>query len=140
MLRAMVSDINLTPAEKQELIMRSRSRSLRVEDVRRARLILMLDAGDSYAEIQAALKCQPSYITQWKKRFLADRLAGFHSRHPGRAAQKRTPQLEARILYWTAKKPPDGSTHWTTRKLARQLGTNHMMVARVWKRARLQPQ
>ena len=136
----MVSDIHLTPAEKQELTVRTRSRSLRADDVRRARLILMLDSGNSYTEIQAVLNCQPSYITQWKQRFLGDRLAGLYSRHPGRVAQKRTPQLEARILYWTAKKPADGSTHWTTRKLARKLGINHMMVARVWKRARLQPQ
>jgi transposase len=136
----MVSDIILTPSEKQELTFRVRSRSLRAEDVRRARLILMLANGDSYTDVQRELKCQASYIALWKQRFLDNRLAGLHSRHPGRAAKKRTPRLEARIMYWTAKKPPDGATHWTTRKLARQLGTNHMMVARVWKRARLQPQ
>jgi transposase len=33
----------------------------------------------------------------------------------------------------------DGSTQWSTRKLARRLGVSHMMVARVWQRARLQP-
>src|SRR5262249_40968064 len=109
------------------------------EDVRRARLILMLDGGDSYTDIQKALVCQPGYIVKWKNRFMSDRLAGLYSRHPGRVTKKRTPQLEARILYWTAKKPSNGSSHWTTRKLAKQLGTNHMMVARVWKRARLQP-
>jgi len=99
----------------------------------------MLSRGDPYSDIQKALNCQPSYIVRWKTRFLADRLAGLYSRHRGRRAEKRTPQLEARILYWTAKKPPDGSTHWTTRKLAKQAGTNHMMVARVWSRARLKP-
>jgi transposase len=135
----MDSDIVLTPEEREELTLRTRSRSLRAEDVRRARLILMLARGDSYSDIQKALVCQPSYIVKWKNRFMSDRLAGLYSRHPGRATKKRTPQLEARILYWTAKKPSDGSSHWTTRKLAKQLGTNHMMVARVWKRARLQP-
>src|SRR6202044_26299 len=33
----------------------------------------------------------------------------------------------------------DGSTHWSSRKLARALGVNHMMVARVWQRAGLKP-
>ena len=37
------------------------------------------------------------------------------------------------------RKPVDGSTHWSTRKLAKHLGVSHMLVARVWKRARLQP-
>src|SRR5258707_13914267 len=48
--------------------------------------------------------------------------------------------MEARILEWTRRAPRDGSTHWSTRKLAAHLGVHHMMVARVWKRARLQPQ
>ena len=135
----MVSDVALTPEEREELTFRSRSRALRAEDVRRAQLILMLDKGDSYSDIQKVLLCQPGYIIKWKNRFISDRLAGLYSRHPGRTTKKRTPQLEARILYWTAKKPADGSSHWTTRKLAKQMGTNHMMVARVWKRARLQP-
>jgi len=35
--------------------------------------------------------------------------------------------------------PPDGSTHWSSRKLARHLRISHMMVARVWQRAGLKP-
>jgi len=62
---------------------RARSRVLRADDVRRARLILMLAEGHSWSAIQT-----------------------------------------------------DGSTHWSSRKLARTLGVNHMMVARVWRRAR----
>src|SRR5258706_2524703 len=31
------------------------------------------------------------------------------------------------------------STHWTTRKLAAQLGASHMMVARVWRKHGLKP-
>ena len=39
------------------------------------------------------------------------------------------------MLEWTVKrKPADGSTHWSTRKLAEQLGISHMMVARVWRK------
>jgi hypothetical protein len=68
---------------------------------------------------------------------LAQRLAGLDSRHPGRAVDKRTPRLEARILEWTRRGPSDGSTDWSTRKLATQLDISHMMVARVWARAGL---
>ena len=40
--------------------------------------------------------------------------------------------MEARILDWTVKrKPADGSTHWSTRKLGLALTISHMMVARV---------
>jgi transposase len=47
--------------------------------------------------------------------------------------------MEAQVLACMQKQPPDGSTHWSCRKLADHLGISHMMVARVWKRAGLQP-
>ncbi len=134
------STLRLSPPERDELRRRVRSRALRAEDVRRARLILALARGDSYSTITETLGCNRSYISCWKNRFLQDRLAGLYSRHRGRPVQKRTPKLEARILTWTVKrKPRDGSTHWSTRKLAKELGVSHMMVARVWARAGLQP-
>jgi len=62
--------MKLTPEIDQELRNRLRSRSLRADDVRRARLILMLSDGKSFATIQKALGCNRSYITRWKARFL----------------------------------------------------------------------
>lgn len=131
--------MELASHERQELETRLRSRSMRAEDVRRSRLILMLADGHSYTSIQSALGCPATYIARWKKRFEADRLAGLYSRHPGKEPEKRTPKLEARILEATRKPPADGSTHWTTRKLAKHLKTSHMMVARIWQRAGLKP-
>lgn len=131
--------LSLAPAERQTLEARLRARALRVEDVRRARVILMLAEGHSYTAIQRAVQCDARYVSRWRRRFLEDRLAGLYSRHRGRAVARRTPALEARILALTKQPPPDGSTHWSTRKVAKRLGISHMMVARVWQRARLQP-
>ena len=132
-------EFGLTPSERTELKDRLRSRTLAAEDVRRARLILLLAQGKPYLAIRQTLGCNPNYISRWKGRFEAERLAGLNSHHPGRAVEKRTPALEARILEWTRRPAPDGSTHWSSRKLARALGVNHMMVARVWQRAGLKP-
>jgi transposase len=116
-----------------------RSRTLPAEDVRRARLILLLAEDKSYSAIRHVLGCNPNYISRWKGRFETERLAGLYSHYRGRAVEKRTPALEAKILEWTRRPPPDGSTHWSSRKLARHLGISHMMVARVWQRAGLKP-
>jgi transposase len=132
-------EFRLTPSERTELSDRLRSRTLPAEDVRRARLILLLAQGKSYLTIRQVLGCNPNYISRWKGRFEVERLAGLYSHHPGRAVEKRTPALEARILEWTRRPAPDGSTHWSSRKLARHLGISHMMVARVWQRAGLKP-
>src|ERR1700738_1405131 len=132
-------EFRLTPRERTELRERMRSRTLPAEDVRRARLILLLVQGKSYLTIRQQLGCNPNYISRWKGRFEAERLDGLYSRHSGRAVEKRTPALEAKILEWTRRPAADGSTHWSSRKLARHLGVSHMMVARVWRRAGLKP-
>jgi transposase len=50
-----------------------------------------------------------------------------------------TPRLRARILSATRRKPKDGSTHWSCRKLAAELGVSKDAVHRVWKEAGLKP-
>ena len=136
----MEETLELTRQERRELERRVRSRKLRSEDVRRARLILMLAVGESYISVRNALGCDPGYVSRWKKRFLTDRLAGLYARHRGSKPRALTTPMEARILSWTQKKPTDGTTHWSTRRLAKKLGVNHMLVARAWARAGLRPQ
>lgn len=82
----------------------------------------------------------PTASTRWSKPFVPERRAGLLSRHAGRPPTVLTPALEARILDWTVKRnPTDGSTHWSTRKLAAKLKVSHMMIARVWKKHGLSP-
>src|SRR5438067_736570 len=66
-------------------------------------------------------------------------LSALYPRLPDRSPSKNATKLEAKILARTQRKPADGSTHWSTRRLASEMGIDHMRVARVWKRARLQP-
>ena len=132
-------DLILTPEERDELRRRVRSRSLRAEDSRRARVILELASGRGLRETATRLACSTSDLQRWLGRFRAERLGGLVARHKGRAAAKGAAKLEARILEWTRRGPDDGSTHWSTRRLARKLGTTHTAVVRVWHRYGLQP-
>src|SRR5215471_2459864 len=141
MIVFMKRTIGLTGGERRELSQRAASRSGRADDGRRARLILLLEAGHSWAQIRDKLSCNDAFIARWSKRFGRERLAGLFSRHAGQGPRKLTPRLEARILDWTVKrKPADGSTHWSTRKLGSALSISHMMVARVWAKHPLKPQ
>src|SRR5262245_56454496 len=137
----MRSTMELTEAEGRELRRRVASRSGRADDGRRARLILLLEAGHTWTQIRDRLGCNDAFISRWSKRFGQERLAGLFSRHAGQGPRKLTPRLEARILDWTLKrKPVDGATHWSTRKLGSALMISHMMVARVWAKHGLKPQ
>jgi len=129
----------LTADEREELERRVRSRKIRAEDARRARVVLLLAAGESYGTIGATLACYPNYISRWKRRFEADRLEGLRAKYCGQPPTVRTPAMEARILEKTRQRPPDGSTHWSTRKLGRLLKISHNLVAKTWQRAGLQP-
>jgi transposase len=129
----------LTPPERRGLQRRVRSRSLRTEDSKRARVILEVAGGRGVRGTATYLACSSSYVQRWTGRFRAERMAGLVARHQGRVATKGAAKLEARILEWTRRGPDDGSTQWSTRRLARKLGTTHMAVARVWTRYGLQP-
>ena len=134
--------MKLTKNERMELQRQASARNGRADSARHARLILLLAEGLTWAEIRAKLDCADSYISRWSKRFEADRLAGLFARHAGRERYKVTDQVEARVLAWTTKrKPGDGSTHWSSRKLAAELGGDiaHMTVTRIWAKHGLKP-
>ncbi len=118
----MTSTLALSAEERQGLISLMRARSAPASAVKRARLILMLDEGLSWSVIGDRLPCSPDYIGRWKRRFAEERMAGLYARHRGGAPGRDAARVEARVLAWTQKAPTDGSTHWTTRKLARLLG------------------
>jgi transposase len=135
----MNSSLDLTTEERSTLLSLTRSRSAPAADVKRARLIMMLDEGLSWSAISERLPCTPDYISRWKGRFERERMAGLYARHLGSEPAENAAKVEARVLAWTQKAPTDGSTHWSTRKLATALRISHMMVARIWAKHGLKP-
>jgi transposase len=132
--------ITLSSLERVELSRRAGGRAMRAGEARRARLILLLDAGKTWAAIREKLGCNDAFIDRWSKRYRAQRMAGLHPRRAVREVGQTSAPLEARILEWTVKRSPtDGSVRWSTRKLASQLGISHMTVARVWRKHDLRP-
>src|SRR5689334_1716291 len=134
--------MKLMKSERVELQRQANARKRRADSARRARLILLLAEGFTWAQIRAKLDCSDSYIDRWSKRFAVDRLAGLFARHAGRERYKVTDRIEARVLARTTKHTPaDGSTHWSTRKLAAELGDgiSHMTVARIWAKHGIKP-
>jgi len=133
------TEITLTTDERTTLEQLARRRKGRADLATRAQGILWLADGVSYATLTERLGWSSRTTATWKQRFLADRLDGLRSRHRGSKPRVLTPQLEARILARTRQAPHDGSTHWSTRKLAKVLKVTHTMVATVWQRAGLKP-
>jgi transposase len=133
--------MNLSKTEREQLTTVTRSRTIGAAYVRRAKLILMLEAGESRDTIMESLGCDSRFIARWSSRFADERLAGMYARHPGRAPRQPVAKLEARVLNLTLKKQPkDGSTHWSSRKLAAELGdVSFATVQRIWRKHGVRP-
>ena len=129
----------LTPEEKQELERWAQSRTLPAGDVFRARLILALAQGKSYREIEKSMGTSAPTIARWRTRFERGRLAGLEGRHKGSQPRIATATVQARVMRRVQQKPGDGSTHWSCRKLASELGLSKSTVQRILTQARLQP-
>ena len=79
--------MNLTDMEREQLLSAARSRTVHAADVRRAKLILMLEDGESRDSIMRTPGCDSRFIVRRSARLLSERLAGMYARHPGACAQ-----------------------------------------------------
>ena len=106
-----------------------------------ARIVLALARGASLAQAQCPGAVQRQYC-EIVAGALRGRMnsSGLFSWHRGRQPGAGSEQLHARIMDWTLhRKPVGGATQWSTRALARALGTNQSRVVRVWANVGLQP-
>ena len=99
----------------------------------------MLSAGGSYSKISKRLGCTVTYISYRRGRFKQNRLIGLDSRDPGSGRRRNSVQIEARILESTRREPTDGSTQWSSRRLAKEVGASQSTVSRVWRKFGISP-
>jgi transposase len=131
--------LELSDAQRAELEGWAQSRSLPAGDVFRARIILALAAGWTYREIERRLGASAPTVSKWKSRFEQQGMDGLQGRHRGSKPSRATPAVQARVIRRAQQKPSDGSTHWSCRKLAEELGLGKSTVQRILAQAKLRP-
>jgi transposase len=131
--------LELSDAQRAELEGWAQSRSLPAGDVFRARIILALADGLTYREIERKLGASAPTVSKWKSRFEQQGMDGLQGRHRGSKPSRATPAVQARAIRRAQQKPSDGSTHWSCRKLAEELGLGKSTVQRILAQAKLRP-
>jgi transposase len=131
--------LSLTPTERGELDSQLRRRNLPASVAQRIRIVLLLADGVTYGDIQEQLNVPASTISRWKKRYQEQGLVGLATVHPGQAPRLLTAALRAKILNKIKEGPPDGSTHWSVRKMAKALKVGKDLVHKVFKELDLRP-
>ena len=131
----------LTSEQRSELGAVMRKRHGNAALARRARCVLLWTDGERRVDIRSKLGCNDAFVSRWTAAFDEQGLAGLVSLHPGRAPTRSVAKLEARVLDRTLKHlPRDGSTHWSSRKLAAELGdVSFSAVQRIWRKHGVRP-
>jgi transposase len=89
-----------------ELISIVQSRSLPAGYVMRAKLILMLAEGVTFAVIRDRLDTTNRTIIRWKNRFLTQGVEGLNTSHPGQKAYRLTASLRDVLPNTSRRIPP----------------------------------
>lgn len=132
-------DLVLSAADLRILRSMLRSTTMGAGLVRRARIVLALHDGETYASIATTHGVTDKYIATWKRRVHEGGILALGDAPRSGRPDRLDPRVEARILALTQEPPPAPLTHWTTRRMATKSGVSHMTVARVWQRAGFKP-
>ena len=132
--------ITVTDEERKTLERWARGRSAPVRLMQRAKIVLMAAEGHDNKDIAAALGASRQLVGRWRNRHAAKGIAGIEKDAPGRGRKATVrDSLATKIIEMTTQAKPPNATHWSTRTLAKALGTNRSMVQRVWNSNNLKP-
>jgi transposase len=133
-------EITLHDADRTILERWSRGRSTPARMVTRARIVLAAAEGKENKDIAAELKITRGAVARWRDRFAELGVAALEKDAPrGGRPPKARDDLVRRIIEMTTQQKPTNATHWSTRTLAKALGTNRSLINRVWRANGLKP-
>lgn len=138
-MRKKATPVKVTTEVLEELRRRTRKRSGRVRQSRRAQIILWYLEGINKSEISRRLGLSRMPVLTWIKRFESEGLAGLQERKGRGRKATYTPAQRKRIVETVCRQPIKGLSRWSVRTLARHLGYSKDKVHRVLKEHDLHP-
>ena len=124
-------EIIVTHEEHAELTKLACSKLSSVRLVQRAHIVLLAADGMQNKSIAQELGVGRLRVARWRECYAASRLAGIERDLP-RGAPPAKVDL-ARRLELTTQTKPAAATHWSTRKMAAELGVSAASVSRHWR-------
>src|SRR4030065_839120 len=122
------SEIVLTKEEHAELTKLMRSKLSSVRLALRARIVLLAAGGMQNKDIALQLDVGRVQVARWRERYIQSRLAGIERDLPRGAPPAHVDG--ARLGELTTQTKPAAATHWSTRKMAAELGVSAASVSR----------
>jgi len=119
----------------------ARSTSLPHRTVVQAKALVLAADGVATNEVARRLDTTDDSVRAWRRRFESEGVEGVGRIAKGRGRRSwLAPGTVAEVVRVTLEESPDdGSTHWTTRRLAERFGIGKDSVARIWRDHKLKP-
>ena len=138
MAGATAEPLLLRENDRDELVGLTRSSSVGAGLAARARIVLLAAEGTPNVEIARLVGVSRPTVNAWRARYAERGLAGLAEEK--RSGRRRSID-QRRIVAETLTPPPKslGVTHWSSRLLAKRLGTSHVTIAEAWKRYGVKP-
>jgi putative transposase len=134
------SALVLSDDERAQLQSLARSRSMPAAMRNRAHIILSSADGEPNASIARRLRMTESTVGKWRRRFVEQRISGLHDElKPGKPRSISDEQVADLINRTLRTKPANGSTHWSVRTMADEIGFSKSSVQRYFNLFSLQP-
>jgi transposase len=131
--------IELSEAEEAQLRAVLRAPSASQQQALRARIVLRAAEGASNTQIAGEVGVSLPTVGLWRRSFSERRIDGLADA-PRSGRPRRIDEDEVqRVLAMTLETPPDGSTHWSVRRLAAATGISPTTVHRIWREHKLKP-
>jgi transposase len=132
--------IELTDGERETLVRWARRRRSAAGLAQRARIVLACALGHSNVAVADRVGVSVPAVRRWRGRFAQRRLDGLLDEpRPGQPRKISDEQVEEVIVKTLETAPPDGATHWSTRRMAAATGLNQTAVSRIWRAFSLAP-
>ncbi len=130
-----------TDQQRAELERMASSTSLPHRQVVQARGLLLASAGVANEEIARRCGVDSDTLRRWRSRFAEQGVAGVGRIAKGRGRKTSLPPgtVEEVLRLTHKERPADGSTQWSTRTLAAQVGIGKDAVAKIWADHNLKP-
>jgi transposase len=104
----------------------------------RARLILASAKGEGVRPLARRLGISPNTVAVWRRRYRSQGVAGLRTRARAGRRRRITAAKEQAVISATLRKPKV-TTHWSARRLAKEVGLSPATVHRIWQKYGLQP-